>query len=133
MKNQYYTIQLYPSLSVGDPKSYLLMYKAVLTQATRVVEWYDKLWREIVDEQLDNLDRDFEHIGINALTDDVILQNWEGSEILAFSQFDDSVLYHDGKEGEEWKEFYHGSQKEWVEVGDRKFIPRGTALENLPI
>jgi len=130
MKNQYYTIQLYPSLSVGDPKSYLLMYKAALTQATRVVEGYDKLWREIVDEQLDNLDRDFEHIGIDALTDDVILQKWEGSEILAFSQFDDTILYCDG--AYEWKP--HGTlQKEWVEVGDRKFIPRGTALENLPI
>ena len=131
MRNEYYTIRLYPSLSVGEHHSYLLQYSATLTQATRVVEWYDKLWREIVDKQLDNLDRDFEHVSIDALTDDVILQNWEGSEILAFSRFDDTVLYFDGKEGEEWKKFYDGSQKDWVEIGDRKFIPRGTPVEDL--
>ena len=129
MKNRYYTIRLYPSLDTGEYRSYLLQYSATLTQAPRVVEWYDKLWREIVDEQLDNLDRDFEHVGIDALTDDLVLQNWEGSEVLAFSRFDDTVLYCDGTEGDEWKEY--GSQKDWVEVGDRKFIPRGTSLEDL--
>lgn len=129
MKNRYYTIRLYPSLDTGEYRSYLLQYSATLTQATRVVEWYDKLWREIVDEQLDNLDRDFEHVGIDALTDDLVLQNWEGSEVLAFSRFDDTVLYFDGKEGDEWKEY--GLQKEWVEISDRKFIPRGTSLEDL--
>ena len=130
MRNEYYTIRLYPSLSVGGHESYLLQYSATLTQATRVVEWYDKLWREIVDKQLDNLDRDFEHVSIDALTDDVVLQQWEGSEILAFSRFDDSVLYFDGSEGEEWIRFY-GSQKDWVEVGDGKFIPKGTPVEDL--
>ena len=129
MKNRYYTIRLYPSLDTGEYRSYLLQYSATLTQATRVVEWYDKLWREIVDEQLDNLDRDFEHVGIDALTDDLVLQNWEGSEVLAFSRFDDTVLYFDGKEGDEWKQY--GLQKEWVEISDRKFIPRGTSLEDL--
>ena len=129
MKNRYYTIRLYPSLDTGEYRSYLLQYSATLPQATRVVEWYDKLWREIVDEQLDNLDRDFEHVGIDALTDDLVLQNWEGSEVLAFSRFDDTVLYFDGKEGDEWKEY--GLQKEWVEISDRKFIPRGTSLEDL--
>ena len=129
MKNRYYTIRLYPSLDTGEYRSYLLQYSATLTQATRVVEWYDKLWREIVDEQLDNLDRDFEHVGIDALTDDLVLQNWEGSEVLAFSRFDDTVLYFDGTEGDEWKEY--GLQKDWVEVGDRKFIPKGTSLEDL--
>ena len=130
MKNQYYTIQLYPSLSVGDPKSYTLMYKAALTQATRVVDRYESLWSTVIDSQLDNLDRDFVHISIDALTDDVILQNWEGSEILAFSQFDDTILFY--SDDDTWEP--HGTlQKEWVEVGDRKFIPRGTALENLPI
>ena len=129
MKNRYYTIRLYPSLDTGEYRSYLLQYSATLTQATRVVEWYDKLWREIVDEQLDNLDRDFEHVSIDALTDDLVLQNWEGSEVLAFSRFDDTVLYFDGKEGDEWKQY--GLQKEWVEISDRKFIPRGTSLEDL--
>jgi len=127
MRNEYYTIRLYPSLDTGEYRSYLLQYSATLTQATRVVEWYDRLWREIVDEQLDNLDRDFEHVGIDALTDDVILQQWEGCEILAFSRFDDSVLYYSDQDA--WE--HYGSQKNWVEISDRKFIPRGTPVEDL--
>ena len=129
MKNQYYTIRVYQNAATGDHRSFLLQYSATLTQATRVVEWYDRLWREIVEKQHDNLDTDFEHVSIDALTDDIVLQQWEGSEILAFSRFDDAVLYYDGKEGEEWKQY--GVQKDWVEISDRKFIPRGTPLEDL--
>ena len=124
MKNRYYTIRLYPSLDTGEYRSYLLQYSATLTQATRVVEWYDKLWREIVDEQLDNLDRDFEHVGIDALTDDVILQNWEGSEILAFSRFDDTVLYYSDQDA--WE--YYGSQKNWIQMEDGAWVPMGSVL-----
>ena len=93
MKNQYYQIRLYPSLSEGDPESYTLMYKSTLTQATRVVDRYESLWFTVIDSQLDNIDPDFVNISIDALTDDVILQNWDGCEILAFSRFDDTVLY----------------------------------------
>ena len=124
MKNQYYTIQLYPSLSVGDPKSYTLMYKAALTQATRVVDRYESLWSTVIDSQLDNLDRDFVHISIDALTDDVILQNWEGSEILAFSRFDDNVLYCSDQDA--WE--HYGSQKDWIEMEDGAWVPMGSVL-----
>tara|TARA_R100001086_G_scaffold136760_1_gene71286 strand:+ start:275 stop:661 length:387 start_codon:yes stop_codon:yes gene_type:complete len=127
MRNEYYTIRLYPSLSVGGHESYLLQYSATLTQATRVVEWYDKLWRETIEKQLEHLDPDFERVGVDALTDDVVVQNWEGSEVLAFSRFSSKVLYCNGLY--EWED--HDTQRNWVEVGDGKFIPKGTPLEDL--
>jgi len=124
MRNEYYTIRLYPSLSVGGHESYLLQYSATLTQATRVVEWYDKLWRETIDKQLEHLDPDFERVGVDALTDDVILQNWEGSEVLAFSRFDDTVLYYSDQDA--WE--YYGSQKNWIQMEDGAWVPMGSVL-----
>ncbi len=124
MKNQYYQIRLYPSLSVGDSESYTLMYKATLTQATRVVDRYESLWSTVIDSQLDNIDPDFLHIRIDALTDDVILQNWEGSEILAFSRFDDNVLYCSDLDA--WE--HYGSQKNWIETEEGAWVPMGSVL-----
>ena len=124
MKNQYYQIRLYPSLSVGDSESYTLMYKATLTQATRVVDRYESLWSTVIDSQLDNIDPDFVNIRIDALTDDVILQNWEGSEILAFSRFDDSVLYYSDQDA--WE--HYGSQKNWIETEEGAWVPMGSVL-----
>ena len=124
MKNQYYQIRLYPSLSEGDPESYTLMYKSTLTQATRVVDRYESLWSTVIDSQLDNIDSDFVNISIDALTDDVILQNWDGCEILAFSRFDDTVLYYSDQDA--WE--HYGSQKNWIETEEGAWVPMGSVL-----
>ena len=124
MRNEYYTIRMYPSLSEGDSRSFLLQYAATRLQATRVVEWYEKLWYQVIDMQLDHLDPDFERVSIDGLTDDVILQNWEGCEILAFSRFDDTVLYYSDQDA--WE--YYGSQKTWIQMEDGAWVPMGSVL-----
>lgn len=124
MKNHYYTIRMYPSLSEGDSRSFLLQYAATRLQATRVVEWYEKLWYEVIDKQLDHLDPDIGRVDIEDLTDDVILHNWEGCEILAFSRFDDTVLFYSDEDS--W--LVYGSQKRWVELEDSVWVPMGSVL-----
>ena len=124
MKNRYYEIRIYPSLSTGDSTSYVLQYAATLGQATRVADMYERLWFEVIDKHLDKLDADFERVSIDALTDDVILQNWEGCEILAFRRFDDTGLYYSDQDA--WE--YYGSQKNWIQMEDGAWVPMGSVL-----
>ncbi len=64
--------------TVSSPKGRQLMFKGTVEDFQKVEELYGELWAKVIDNQLGLIDK---HAG--ELTNDWILQNWEGAEIIA--------------------------------------------------
>lgn len=65
--------------TVSSPKGRHKMFRGTREDFLKVVDLYSDLWDAVMDSQLGLLGD--EHAGV--LTDDPILQNWEGAEIIA--------------------------------------------------
>lgn len=64
--------------SVSSPKGWHRIFRGMVEDFQKVEELYGELWASVIDNQLGLIE---EHAG--ELTDDPILQNWEGAEIIA--------------------------------------------------
>ena len=79
--------------TISSPKGRQLMFKGTVEDFQKVEELYGELWTKVIDNQLGLIDR---HAG--ELTNDWILQNWEGAEIIAIDHNDIEYWYlGDGK------------------------------------
>ena len=78
--------------SVSSPKGRHKMFKGTVEDFQKVEELYGELWAKVIDSQLGLLDD--EHAGV--LTDDPILQNWEGAEITAVDSITKVAFYYLG-------------------------------------
>ena len=65
--------------TVSSPKGRHKIFRGTVEDFQKVEELYGELWAKVIDSQLGLLDD--EHAG--ELTDDPILQNWEGADIIA--------------------------------------------------
>ena len=66
------------------------MFRGTLKDFDKVVDLYSDLWDAVMDSQLGLLGD--EHAGV--LTDDPILQNWEGAQIIAICKEDKSESWY---------------------------------------
>lgn len=80
--------------TVSSPKGRQLMFKGTVEDFQKVEELYGELWAKVIDNQLGLIDK---HAG--ELTNDWILQNWEGAEITAVDSITKVEFYYlgDGK------------------------------------
>ena len=76
--------------SVSSPKGRHKIFRGTVEDFQKVEELYGELWGKVIDSQLGLLGD--EHAGV--LTDDPILQNWEGAEIIAV-YFDTKVEFYE--------------------------------------
>ena len=76
--------------SVSSPKGRHKIFRGTVEDFQKVEELYGELWAKVIDNQLGLLDD--EHAG--ELTDDPILQNWEGADIIAKELFITTILDH---------------------------------------
>ena len=76
--------------SVSSPKGRHKIFRGTVEDFQKVEELYGELWAKVIDNQLGLLGD--EHAGV--LTDDPILQNWEGAEIIAI-YFDTKVEFYE--------------------------------------
>ena len=74
--------------TVSSPKGRQLMFKGTVEDFQKVEELYGELWAKVIDNQLGLIDK---HAG--ELTNDWILQNWEGAEIIAIDHLDIEYRY----------------------------------------
>ena len=74
--------------TVSSPKGRQLMFKGTVEDFQKVEELYGELWTKVIDNQLGLIDK---HAG--ELTNDWILQNWEGAEIIAIDHLDIEYWY----------------------------------------
>ena len=81
--------------SVSSPKGRHKMFKGTVEDFQKVEELYGELWAKVIDNQLALIDTHW----ADELTDDPILMNWEGAEIIAVDSTTKVEFYYlgDGK------------------------------------
>jgi len=75
--------------TVSSPKGRHKIFRGTVEDFQKVEELYGELWGKVIDSQLGLLGD--EHAGV--LTDDPILQNWEGADIIAIDHLDIEYWY----------------------------------------
>lgn len=75
--------------SVSSPKGRHKIFRGTVEDFQKVEELYGELWAKVIDNQLGLLGD--EHAGV--LTDDPILQNWEGATVVAVDHNDIEYWY----------------------------------------
>ena len=74
--------------TVSSPKSRQLIFKGTVEDFQKVEELYGELWAKVIDNQLALIDK---HAG--ELTEDWVIQNWEGATVVAVDHNDIEYWY----------------------------------------